>query len=59
MRAARLQGGTHWAHWALVLRDALAAMAETSANEKEASQEAPTPTPPEKRFAGRRSLKNE
>ena len=59
--AVYLQGGTHWTHWALVLRDALRAMAD--ADEAEGGGggdggDGSSPAPPEKRFAGRRSLKN-
>ena len=59
--AVYLQGGTHWTHWALVLRDALEAMGmtgladgpggEEELKEKEASEA--------RRYAGRRSLKND
>ena len=52
--AVYVQGGTHWTHWAIVLREALSALAEleeplgeTDAGEGES-----------RRYAGRRSLRN-
>ena len=52
--AVYLQGGTHWAHWAIVLRDALRAMAKDGT----LHVEQPMGEEPERRYAGRRTLKN-
>jgi cystathionine beta-lyase family protein involved in aluminum resistance len=51
--AVYLQGGTHWAHWALVLREALCRMDVSDGGLDVAASLSDTV-----RYAGRRSLKN-
>ena len=51
--AVYVQGGTHWTHWAIVLREALSALAELEEplGETDAGGDS-------RRYAGRRSLRN-
>ena len=55
-----MQGGTHWTHWALVLRDALRSIAEVGGSMEAPGEAADSSAPNEgaRHFAGRRSLKN-
>jgi len=53
--AVYLQGGTHWTHWSIVLREALAGFAEAGSLR---SRDAPDEADGERRYAGRRSLSN-
>ena len=54
--AVYVQGGTHWTHWNIVLREALRDVAEVGGLEGEGATEAQTDD--ERRYAGRRTLKN-
>ena len=57
--AVYLQGGSHWTHWAIVLREALSSLedldGDAQLNEAESAEVSPTS---ERRYAGRRGLKN-
>jgi cystathionine beta-lyase family protein involved in aluminum resistance len=58
--AVYLQGGTHWAHWALVLREVLTdeRMAQASSSDESPNQVPQGGTVPPRRYAGRRTLRN-
>ena len=48
--AVYVQGGTHWSHWAIVLREALSAVGAWEGVEGDDEEE--------RRYAGRKGLKN-
>ena len=60
--AVYVQGGTHWTHWAIVLREALREMAEVGGIGLDggagARIDGGASGEDAKRYAGRRSLKN-
>lgn len=59
--AVYVQGGTHWTHWAIVLREALSAISDAGGLTADAEADGAPAAPAdddERRYAGRRSLKN-
>ena len=58
--AVYLQGGTHWTHWVIVLREALRSIAELGGGVEAlyAEEESDEPAAAFKRYAGRRTLRN-
>ena len=57
--AVYVQGGTHWTHWAIVLREALKGLEMEAGGVKAEVKEDSVETEESRRYAGRRSLKNE
>ncbi len=56
--AVYVQGGTHWTHMAIVLREALSGLADAGGLAPAANASAPAADGSGQRYAGRRSLKN-
>ena len=58
--AVYLQGGTHWTHWVIVLREALRSIAELGGGVEAlyAEEESDEPAAAFKRYAGRRTQRN-